>query len=134
MDSCAPFLLFSSLRVVGDMNGRPFISPLRVPLMTTRPTAFSRLSEQQPAEIRPTSIEVAWSVTAGLGVKVLRMKMTATNGGHKYVCHHNSFNKVPSSQNKRGISKNSNCPATITIKVMLDTKIIRKRDEYAMVS
>ncbi|GBM13413.1 hypothetical protein AVEN_54419-1 [Araneus ventricosus] len=53
---------------------------------------------------------------------------------HKYVCHHNSFNKVPSSQNKRGISKNSNCPATITIKVKLDTKIIRKRDEYAMVS
>ncbi|GBN80943.1 hypothetical protein AVEN_203295-1 [Araneus ventricosus] len=52
---------------------------------------------------------------------------------HKYVCHHNSFNKVPSSQNKRGISKNSNCPATITIKVKLDTKIIRKRDEYAMV-
>ncbi|GBN47532.1 hypothetical protein AVEN_121926-1 [Araneus ventricosus] len=55
-------------------------------------------------------------------------------GCHKYVCHHNSFNKVPSSQNKRGISKNSNCPATITIKVKLDTKIIRKRDEYAMVS
>ncbi|GBM13463.1 hypothetical protein AVEN_40404-1 [Araneus ventricosus] len=53
---------------------------------------------------------------------------------HKYVCHHNSFNKVPSSQSKRGISKNSNCPATITIKVKLDTKIIRKRDEYAMVS
>ncbi|GBO11904.1 Retrovirus-related Pol polyprotein from transposon 297 [Araneus ventricosus] len=53
------------------MNGRPFISPLRVPLMTTRPTAFSPLSEQQPAEIRPTSIEVAWPVTAGLGVRVL---------------------------------------------------------------
>ncbi|GBN70597.1 hypothetical protein AVEN_244414-1 [Araneus ventricosus] len=50
---------------------------------------------------------------------------------HKYVSHHSSFNKVPSSQNKRGISKNSNCPATITIKVKLDTKIIRKRDEYA---
>ncbi|GBM70547.1 hypothetical protein AVEN_72359-1 [Araneus ventricosus] len=46
---------------------------------------------------------------------------------HKYVCHHSSFNKVPSSQNKRGIS------ATITIKVKLDTKIIRKRDEHAKI-
>ncbi|GBN57926.1 hypothetical protein AVEN_250380-1 [Araneus ventricosus] len=59
---------------VGDMNGRlsSLISPLRVPLMTTRPTAFSLLSEQQPAEIRPTSIEVAWPVTGGLGVRVLK--------------------------------------------------------------
>ncbi|GBN21428.1 hypothetical protein AVEN_76304-1 [Araneus ventricosus] len=47
------------------------ISPLNVPLMTTRPTAFAPLSEQQPAEIRPTSIEVAWPVAASLGVKVL---------------------------------------------------------------
>ncbi|GBO23396.1 hypothetical protein AVEN_236063-1 [Araneus ventricosus] len=38
--------------------------------MTTRPTAFSRLSEQQPAEIRLTSIEVACPVKAGLGVRV----------------------------------------------------------------
>ncbi|GBL80265.1 Dopamine D2-like receptor [Araneus ventricosus] len=55
------------------MNGRPFIAyrfPVRVPLLTTRPTAFSPLSEQQPAEIRPTSIEVTWPVTAGLGVNV----------------------------------------------------------------
>ncbi|GBN13484.1 hypothetical protein AVEN_208212-1 [Araneus ventricosus] len=50
----------------------PIISPLRAPLMTTCPTAFSPLSEQQPAEIRPTSIEVAWPVVAGLGVRVLR--------------------------------------------------------------
>ncbi|GBM54423.1 hypothetical protein AVEN_170847-1 [Araneus ventricosus] len=52
---------------MGDKNGRPFISPLRVPLMTNRPTAFFLRSEQQPAEIRPTGIEVAWPVTAGLG-------------------------------------------------------------------
>ncbi|GBN29085.1 hypothetical protein AVEN_36736-1 [Araneus ventricosus] len=76
MDSSAPFSLFSSLRVVGDMNGRTFISPLRVPLVTTHPTAFSPLSEQQPAEIRPTSIEVAWPVTAGLGVRVLNKRLT----------------------------------------------------------
>ncbi|GBN22105.1 hypothetical protein AVEN_123118-1 [Araneus ventricosus] len=72
MDSSAPFPLFSSPRVVGDMNGRPFIFPLRLPLMATRPTAFSLFSEQQPSEIRPTSIEVAWPVTAGLGVRVLK--------------------------------------------------------------
>ncbi|GBN93180.1 hypothetical protein AVEN_66967-1 [Araneus ventricosus] len=72
MDSSVPFPLFTSLRVVGDMNGRPFMShlSLRVPLMTTRPTAFSPLSEQQLAEIRPSSIQVAWTVTAGLGVSV----------------------------------------------------------------
>ncbi|GBO40430.1 hypothetical protein AVEN_26795-1 [Araneus ventricosus] len=56
------------------MIGRPFISPLRVPLMTTRPTAFSPLSKKKPADIRPTSIEVAWPITAGLGVKVLNEK------------------------------------------------------------
>ncbi|GBN15749.1 hypothetical protein AVEN_139064-1 [Araneus ventricosus] len=39
--------------------------------MTTRSTAFSPISEKQPAEIRPTSIEVAWPVTAGLEVRVL---------------------------------------------------------------
>ncbi|GBN89762.1 hypothetical protein AVEN_184233-1 [Araneus ventricosus] len=74
MDSSIPFPLFSSLRVGGDVNGRPFIYPLRVPLRTTLPTAFSPLSEQQPAEIRPTSIEVAWPVTAGLGVRVLKSR------------------------------------------------------------
>ncbi|GBM55253.1 hypothetical protein AVEN_168395-1 [Araneus ventricosus] len=73
MDSSAPFPLFSSLRLVGDINGRPssLISPLRVPLMTTRPTAFSPLSEQQPAEIRPTTVEIVWPVKGGLVVRVL---------------------------------------------------------------
>ncbi|GBM64412.1 hypothetical protein AVEN_52535-1 [Araneus ventricosus] len=77
MDSSAPFPLFSSLCVVGDMNGGPFISHLspKGPFNATRPTAFSPLSEQQPAKIRPISIEVAWPVTAGLGVKVLIKQM-----------------------------------------------------------
>ncbi|GBL92820.1 hypothetical protein AVEN_17362-1 [Araneus ventricosus] len=39
--------------------------------MTTHPTAFSPIAEHQPAEIRPTIMEVAWSVTAGLGVSML---------------------------------------------------------------
>ncbi|GBM71403.1 hypothetical protein AVEN_177011-1 [Araneus ventricosus] len=40
--------------------------------MTTRATAFFLLSEKQPADIRPTSIQVAWPVTAGLSVRGLR--------------------------------------------------------------
>ncbi|GBN91669.1 hypothetical protein AVEN_150614-1 [Araneus ventricosus] len=47
------------------------ISLLRAPLTTTHPNAFCHLSEQQTAEILSTSIEVAWLVTAGLGVRVL---------------------------------------------------------------
>ncbi|GBM04685.1 hypothetical protein AVEN_44825-1 [Araneus ventricosus] len=66
MDSSAPSPRFSSLRVVIDMNGRPFISH-----NDPRQTAFFPVSEQKPAEIRPTSIEVAWPVSAGLGVRVL---------------------------------------------------------------
>ncbi|GBM46800.1 hypothetical protein AVEN_40009-1 [Araneus ventricosus] len=50
------------------------ISPLRIPLMTTRQTAFYPFSEQQLIEIRPTSMEIAWPVTAGLGVRVLNEK------------------------------------------------------------
>ncbi|GBL72727.1 hypothetical protein AVEN_145677-1 [Araneus ventricosus] len=38
---------------------------------------ISPLSEQQPAEIRPTSIEVAWPVMAGLGVRVLTSRFEA---------------------------------------------------------
>ncbi|GBM30636.1 hypothetical protein AVEN_18325-1 [Araneus ventricosus] len=72
MDSSASFNLFSSLRVVGGLSS--LISPLWVHLMTTRPTAFSPpLSQQQPPEIRLTSIEVEWPVTAGLGVRVLNV-------------------------------------------------------------
>ncbi|GBM91643.1 hypothetical protein AVEN_107750-1 [Araneus ventricosus] len=145
MDSSAPFLLFSSLRVLGDMNDRPFIShlspkgPLKIfvhenrmksflslqkfqeddtqiwainchqrkkPLFSPKirsgarnhlcsasvewgglrrdrthrvndysPNCLLPLSEQQPAEIRPISIKVAWPVMAGLGVRVLKKIM-----------------------------------------------------------
>ncbi|GBO25080.1 hypothetical protein AVEN_64199-1 [Araneus ventricosus] len=76
MDSSAPFPLFSSLRVAGDMNGRPSISVLSVPLMTTHPTAFSPLSEQKPAEIRPASVEVAWPVTASIRSQSVELLIT----------------------------------------------------------
>ncbi|GBM63388.1 hypothetical protein AVEN_33340-1, partial [Araneus ventricosus] len=42
-------------------------------LMSTLPTAFSPFSEQQPAQLCPTSIEVAWLVTAGFGARELNM-------------------------------------------------------------
>ncbi|GBM72484.1 hypothetical protein AVEN_106621-1 [Araneus ventricosus] len=86
MDSSTPFPLFSSLRVVGDMNDRSSISHLSPegpfndrksqPFTPARPTVFS-LSEQQPAEIRPTGIEVAWPVTASLGVRVLKENISS---------------------------------------------------------
>ncbi|GBO37392.1 hypothetical protein AVEN_181921-1 [Araneus ventricosus] len=67
--------LFSSLRVVGDMTGRPFISylSLKGPFNDYSPNCLLPLSEQQPAEIRPTSLEGAWPVMASLGVRVLNM-------------------------------------------------------------
>ncbi|GBM22081.1 Lachesin [Araneus ventricosus] len=73
MDSTVPFPLFSSLRVVRDTNGRPFISylSLKGPFNGRASNCILPLSEQQPAVIRLTSIEVAWPVTVGLGVRVL---------------------------------------------------------------
>ncbi|GBM49449.1 hypothetical protein AVEN_51441-1 [Araneus ventricosus] len=76
MDPSVPFPLFSSPRVVGDINGRPFISYLspKGPFNDhSLNFPSSPLSEQQPAEIRPTSIEVAWPVMGGLGVRVLTL-------------------------------------------------------------
>ncbi|GBN84710.1 hypothetical protein AVEN_60902-1 [Araneus ventricosus] len=72
MDSSNPFPLFSSLWVVGNMNSRPFISRLSPKGLFNdhSPNCLIPAFEQQPAEIRPTSIEVAWPVTAGLGVRV----------------------------------------------------------------
>ncbi|GBM43700.1 hypothetical protein AVEN_26566-1 [Araneus ventricosus] len=64
---------------VGQAYGKASFSKenMRVPVMTTRPTAFSPLSEQQSAEIRPTSIEAARPVTDGLGVRGLKQVFKA---------------------------------------------------------
>ncbi|GBM90938.1 hypothetical protein AVEN_5029-1 [Araneus ventricosus] len=72
MDSSDPFPLFSSLRVEGDMNDRLFIFYLS---LKTRPTAFSLLLGRN----RPTSIEVAWAVTGGLGLRVLTSEKATLN-------------------------------------------------------
>ncbi|GBM24075.1 hypothetical protein AVEN_176086-1 [Araneus ventricosus] len=72
MDSSAPFPLFFSLRVLEEVNGRAFISYLYSKGSLNDNSPNSPLSEKQPAEIRPTSIEVAWPVTGGLGVRVLK--------------------------------------------------------------
>ncbi|GBO07693.1 hypothetical protein AVEN_225507-1 [Araneus ventricosus] len=83
MDSSAQFPLFCLLRVVRDINGRPFISYLspKGPFNDHSPNCLLPLSEQQPAEIRPTSIEVAWPVTGGLRVRVLILKHSYCMGG-----------------------------------------------------
>jgi len=49
------------------------------------------------------------------------------------VCHHTSFKNVGAVQNKRGKSKNLNCPAKIIIKVKKDTADTRKKDKYIKV-
>ncbi|GBL87287.1 hypothetical protein AVEN_270548-1 [Araneus ventricosus] len=87
MDSSAPFPLFSSLRAVGDMIGRPFISYLspKGPFNDHSPNCLSPLSEQQPAEIRPTSVEVARPVTGGLGVRVLIQSKTYVHSKYSLV-------------------------------------------------
>ncbi|GBN10101.1 hypothetical protein AVEN_161692-1 [Araneus ventricosus] len=69
MDSSTLFPLSFSLRVVEDVNGRPFISYLYYKPNSPNCLllAFGTVTGRNP----PTSIEVAWPVTAGLGVKGL---------------------------------------------------------------
>ncbi|GBN18267.1 hypothetical protein AVEN_187153-1 [Araneus ventricosus] len=78
MDLSVPFHLFSW--VVGDVNGRPFISYLypKGALNNHSPSCLLPHSEQQPAEILPTIIEVVWPVTAGLGVRGLRKSVVSS--------------------------------------------------------
>ncbi|GBN38664.1 hypothetical protein AVEN_17119-1 [Araneus ventricosus] len=52
----------------------------------------------------------------------------------KFVCHHSGFMKVSADANKRSFSKNSNCNATINIKVKLDTATSRRKDSFIQVS
>ncbi|GBM75071.1 hypothetical protein AVEN_197434-1 [Araneus ventricosus] len=49
----------------------------------------------------------------------------------KFVCHHSAFMKAPPEENKRSISKNANCMATINIKFKSDTAATRKNDSFA---
>ncbi|GBN62665.1 hypothetical protein AVEN_138367-1 [Araneus ventricosus] len=81
MDSSAPFPLFSSQRGIGDINGRPFISHLspKGPFKGNSPNCLLLISEQQQVEIRPFSIEVAWPITAGLVVRVLKIRRVEKN-------------------------------------------------------
>ncbi|GBM68570.1 hypothetical protein AVEN_82444-1 [Araneus ventricosus] len=98
------------------MAGLPFlISPLRVPLMTTLPTAFSPLWEQQPAEIRPTSIEVAWPDSAGLGVRELvkvaivlgKVKSDVNVAAEELFMFANKSLELSDFRSKEAVSKNS---------------------------
>lgn len=51
-----------------------------------------------------------------------------------YTCHHSSFRKVEAAQNKRGKSKNINCPAKIKIIVKKTTVDTLKKDKFIKVS
>lgn len=48
----------------------------------------------------------------------------------KFVCHHSAFNKIDRDKNKKGVSKNFGCCATITAKIKLNTLVTRKKDSY----
>ncbi|GBN19422.1 hypothetical protein AVEN_270188-1 [Araneus ventricosus] len=48
--------------------------------------------------------------------------------GEKFVCC--SFSKVPSMKNKKGISKNAECLASIKVKIKLDTTRTRMTDKF----
>ena len=52
----------------------------------------------------------------------------------KFVCHHSSFKKVSSALNKKTkLSKNSNCPASLKIKIKVDTCSSRRNDNFIKV-
>ncbi|XP_022163165.1 uncharacterized protein LOC111028732 [Myzus persicae] len=46
----------------------------------------------------------------------------------KFVCQHSSFKKPD--VNKKGLSKNANCPATIDITIKLNTTATKKKDPF----
>lgn len=50
-----------------------------------------------------------------------------------YTCHHSNFRKVEAAQNKRGKSKNINCPAKIKIIVKKTTVDTLKKDKFIKV-
>ncbi|GBN82200.1 hypothetical protein AVEN_94237-1 [Araneus ventricosus] len=96
------------------MNGRPFMSHLspKGPFNDHSPSCLLPLSEQQPAEIRPTSIEVAWPVTAGLGVRVL--KEWVVQPGHPIV-QSSEFCLRPQAQNCVEASLPTQCPKFVLL-------------------
>lgn len=44
-----------------------------------------------------------------------------------YVCHHSSYRKVSYNDNKKGLSKNSDCDASIAITIKKNTASTRKK-------
>jgi len=48
------------------------------------------------------------------------------------VCHHSSFMKVDRAENKKGISKNANCGASITISIKAYSERMRQRKDAIM--
>ncbi|CAL1261483.1 unnamed protein product [Larinioides sclopetarius] len=50
----------------------------------------------------------------------------------KFVCQHSSFNKIPVTKNMKGISKNAECQASVTVRIKLDTKQTRRSDDFIL--
>ncbi|CAL1286321.1 unnamed protein product [Larinioides sclopetarius] len=51
-------------------------------------------------------------------------------GKKKFVCQHSSFNKITVTKNMKGISKNAECQAFVTVKIKLDTTQTRRSDDF----
>lgn len=50
-----------------------------------------------------------------------------------FCCHHGTHKRVKMNENKKGNSKNTECPAELTIKIKLCTKDTKKKDPYVKV-
>lgn len=50
-----------------------------------------------------------------------------------YICHHSSYRKVANNDNKKGLSKNSDCSASISITIKKNTASTRKKDSFIKV-
>lgn len=59
--------------------------------------------------------------------------MNLTYFSKVYVCHHRSYKKVAKNDNKKGLSKNSECSASISITIKKNTASTRKKDSFVKV-
>lgn len=50
-----------------------------------------------------------------------------------YLCHHSTYRKVAYNENKKGLSKNSGCGASISVTIKKNTAATRKKDEFIKV-
>ncbi|GBO39894.1 hypothetical protein AVEN_270980-1 [Araneus ventricosus] len=105
-------------------------------------SAASRMTSEQPVveqvkdNVRNSEECGKWALEFGDATKAKWNSRSSDPNGErfvcckKFVCHHSGFMKVSVDANKRNFSKNSNCNATINIKVKLDTATTRRKDSF----